>query len=176
MTGKDYVAAVLAKYNFLFAKAGACRSIKTDKLCSRGCNASETLNHMIQQFFATHRLKIQRQDDINNCPIRSQEPKGYTVHKEKVYTSPSHNKLKPDIVAHSVDQAIVIDDQVVNDQFSFKEGFSNKLNKYTPLMEQLAPLRSYGVPFDFLIFNWRGTISLQSSKFLPGYQSCRKMN
>lgn len=77
----------------------------------------ETLNHVVQQCYSTHGMRIHRHDTLTNYLARSLVQKGFTVHREQLFQLPSCAKLKPDTMAYSVDQVLVIDTQVINDQY-----------------------------------------------------------
>lgn len=81
----------------LYCKSRAARGRETFNLCSRGCSESETLNHILQKCCATHRLRINRHDQLCIYLSRSLLQRGYFVQQEPVFESPDESKLKPDL-------------------------------------------------------------------------------
>lgn len=77
-----------------------------------------------------------RHNAITNYVARSLDQKGFSVVKEKTFTT-TNGKLKPDIVAFSPDMTLVIDTQIVNDHFPLKVANQNNIEKYLPLKNSL---------------------------------------
>lgn len=135
----------------------------------------ETLDHIVQKCDATHGLCIKRHDAITNYVARALDKNGYTVVKEKTYTT-QNGKLKPDLTAYSPDKVLVIDTQVIIGQFSLKVGNQNKIDKYKPLKERLDLLRSNGIHFRSVALNSKGALSADSAKLLSGFHILSKRN
>jgi hypothetical protein len=95
------------------------------------------------------------------------------VHKESIYETPN-GKLKPDLVLFNIDRVIVVDAQVITDQFPLERAHKNKVEKYNPLIHQLQELRPGGVTLSSFTINWRGTIAVSSSKELCALQVLKK--
>lgn len=138
MSGRDYIAAYHIRYNCLYPKSRAARGRETSHLCSRGCSESEALNHILQKCYATHRLRINRHDQLCNYLSRSLLQRGYSVQQEPVLESPDGSKLKPDLVASSTNHTVLIDFQVVNDQFPWRSPTAVKF----PSTPAFCPSRS----------------------------------
>lgn len=129
----------------------------------------ETLNHISQQCYSTHGLRIQRHEALFKYVSRSFEQRGYSVRSGAVFKV-NNVKLKPDIIAYSQEHVVVIDAHVINDQFSLENVHAKKSNKYTSLTDQLGPLRPGGVRFTSLAFNWRGAASGSYFKFMTSFR------
>lgn len=63
---------------------------------------------------------------------RIDHDRGLTVHREPQFRV-GDEKLKPDLVVYSQDRVVVVDVQVVNDQFPLETAHLNKIKKYRPL-------------------------------------------
>lgn len=122
----------------------------------------ETLNHLLQVCYVTHTSRIKRHDAVVKLVARELDNKQFSVFAERLYQTPV-GALKPDIVAFREDKIVVVDVQVINDQFNLEEAHFNKVSKYdAPLRDILAPQRSGNIVFTSLILNWRGCISRNS--------------
>ncbi|KAG8175571.1 hypothetical protein JTE90_018864 [Oedothorax gibbosus] len=64
LTGRDYIYAIQIRSNTLYSRARAARGRTKDHQCSRGCTQPETLNHIIQNCYATHKCRIVRHDRV----------------------------------------------------------------------------------------------------------------
>lgn len=62
LTGKDYIKSIHLRYGCLYNRA-RCRR-ENNKVCRRGCDVPETLNHIIQQCYSTHFLRIKRHNSL----------------------------------------------------------------------------------------------------------------
>lgn len=105
---------------------------------------SETLNHISQQCFYMHGLRILRHNTISKYLARSLSQKGYTVHKELIFKLPNRAKLKPDLIAYKLHHTLVIGSQIMNDQYIMNDPLSTahnaKVKNYDALRPQLDPL------------------------------------
>ncbi|KAG8177078.1 hypothetical protein JTE90_015730 [Oedothorax gibbosus] len=159
MSGRSFISAVQVRSNTLFSRARAARGRPEKQQahqCSRGCPQPETLNHILQVCFATHKQRIKRHNNIVDYLHRGLLQRGFTVHTEPRFETPGI--LKPDLVVYSEEEVSVIDIQVVNDQYSLEVANKNKIQKYEePLRPHLQGLRSkYSVIG--LTINWRGIL------------------
>lgn len=174
LSGRDYISCIHVRYNCLFSKSRAARGRVKDHNCSRGCGVPETLNHILQQCHATHFRRIQRHNAVVNYLSRSLAQRGYTVHKEPVHEVAA-GVFKPDLVAYSPQQVIVIDAQVVNDQLHLDQVHRTKALKYeSALRASLQPLRPRGVLFTTCTTNWRGVFSAASANDLLTFGAINK--
>ncbi|KAG8177076.1 hypothetical protein JTE90_015728 [Oedothorax gibbosus] len=160
MSGRKFVQAVQIRLNVLYSRGRAARGRSMDHQCTRGCPQPETLNHILQVCYATHKLRIKRHDDVANYLNRGLSQRGFTVHSEPMFET-SKGTLKPGLVIYSEDEVTVCDIQVVNDQFPLITAHRNKYEKYEPLVEKLANLRSK-FSITSLTMNWRGILCRKS--------------
>lgn len=163
LSGSDYLSCIHVRTNVPYCKSRVSRGRPCiGNLCSRGCQSPETLDHILQKCWSSHALRIRRHDNLCNYIARNLDNKGYSCHLEERHTLPSGQVLKPDITAYSENDILIIDAQVINDQFPLQEAHENKIKKYEPLKQQLTPLRPDGVKLTSLTLNWRGSISKDS--------------
>lgn len=167
MSGSDNISAIQARYNCLFSRSRGTRGRDLKYMCARGCAQPETLNHMTQQCYASHGLRIRRHDDVCLYVIRSLQQKGFSVQSEPRFPY-NHSFLKPDIVAYNSSNVFIIDFQVINDQFNLDLAHCNKVEKYSVLRPQLDPLRPNGSIFTSITVNWRGLVSPKSFASVTG--------
>ncbi len=157
LTGRDYIHCVHARYNVLYSKARGTRGRLRDTICRNGCAATETLNHISQVCWSTHKTRIKRHDAISNYLCRSAAQRGFTPHVEEKFQTPSGN-LKPDLGLYREDRVVVVDTQVINDQFPLQLAHKNKVDKYdAPLRPLLFGLRAKGPYFTSFTISWRTT-------------------
>lgn len=74
---------------------------------------------------------------------RSLEQKGYSVHNQPNFKDPTGTLLKPDI-AYSTDHSVLIDAQVINNQYPLDIAHENKVSKYSCLRGQLQHFQPQG--------------------------------
>ena len=162
LSGRDYISSIHVKINCLYNKSRVSRGRQEkDKKCSRNCNQPETLNHILQQCHSTHFARIKRHDDLVSYIARALDQKGFSVQREKEFLV-NGSTLKPDLVAFSPTASILVDAQVINDQFSLEAAHENKIKKYEPLRPLISPLRSTPLLLTSFTINWRGVISSSS--------------
>jgi len=162
MTGRNYIAAIQVRTNTLFSKARRARGRSgADGRCSRGCAQPETLNHILQNCFATHNARIIRHNKIVDYIKRGATQRNFEVCVEPSFQLPTGN-LKPDLLLTKDKIQIIADVQIVNDQFPLTTANNNKIAKYIPLQEHL------GQETDIIgiTLNWRGAISKDSANDL----------
>lgn len=78
-------------------------------------------------------------------------------------------KLKPDLVAYGVDHIVVIDVQIINNQYPLNIAHKNKIDKYLILKSRLQDQRLNGVFFMFVTYKWRGLLAANSAEFLKAF-------
>lgn len=83
--------------------------------------------------------------------------------------------MKPDLVVCTQDRVVVIDVQVINDQFPLETAHNKKISKYQPLESQLAGLRPKGGgQYSTLTVSWRVAVAESSGEELVGLGVLRK--
>lgn len=125
---------------FYTVRAGARVKTKGQK---RGCGQPETLNHMLQQCYATHLGRIKRHGNLVKYIQKITQDRGITVHREVQFKI--DNKLyKPDLILYTTDRVHAVDIQIINDQFPLQTAHITKKQKYEPLKQKLGGLRPEG--------------------------------
>lgn len=176
MTDRDYVHAMQLCYDVLYSKARCARGRPDiDKNCRRRCGVKQTLNHVIQQCHHTYFGHIKRHNALVDYVQRVDQDRGMTVHKEPQFKV-GDRKLIPDIVIYSQDRVVLVDAQVINEQFPLKSAYVNKINKYLALGDQLAGLRPGGFQCSALTMNWRGVVAGSSGKELIALNILKKQD
>lgn len=166
LSGRDYIKSIHLRYGCLFNKARCARG-RSDKCkeCRRGCERPETLNHILQNCYSTHFLRIKRHNSLVQYLNRTLTSRNNTVHVEPIFTV-DNNKLKPDLVIYNFERVVLVDVQIINDQFPLQTAHLNKIKKYEVLKSQLQDLRPGGLFCTTLTVNWRGVIAERSFRDL----------
>lgn len=172
MSGSD---CTFLKFMFViivsFNKSRVARGRSANKLCPQGFRFSKTLNHISQECFWTHGLRIHRLNTIANYLARFLGGRGYTVYNETIFVELTSRRLKPDIVAYGIDHTLVINAQVINDQFYLKIAHDDKVIKYEVLHLQLEPaewslLQFFDIRLVWYRYPWLCKISQVLPRFL----------
>nr|GBO45475.1 Retrovirus-related Pol polyprotein from type-2 retrotransposable element R2DM [Araneus ventricosus] len=131
--------------------------------CRAGYTTLETPNHVVQQCYRSHGLRIKRHNAISYYISRSLQQKGFQVTEEPVYPLTA-GTLKPDLVALN-NSALVLDVQVVGDSVELDSAHTAKIVKYTSLESAVkVQTGAKKVEFSSVTLNWRGVWSPASAK------------
>lgn len=79
-------------------------------------------------------------------------------------------------MAYCTDHLLVIDSQIINDQFIFAEMHMNKGQKYKVLKPLLKNIHPNGVFFGSLTFTWQWLMTLNSVMFLSAFSLLRPVD
>ncbi|GBL83244.1 Retrovirus-related Pol polyprotein from type-2 retrotransposable element R2DM [Araneus ventricosus] len=143
LSGRDYISCIHVRLGVLFNRARAARGRDKQHLCARGYYQPETLNHIIQSCYATHGARINRHNNIAKYLARIIGDRGAKVHEEPHFQTETAGLLKPDLVIYTADGVVVVDVQIINDQYPLGLAHMNKIEKYKehlrPLLEGLRP-------------------------------------
>lgn len=162
LSGGDFISCVHSRLGVLYSRARGSRGRDKDNSCRRGCGRPETLDHILQKCYSTHRRRIMRHDAVLAYLQRACLNRGYTVHKEKAY-SVNDRKYVPDLVLYNEDEVLVADVQVISENYDLNAAHREKTEKYRPLFDQLQGLRPNGVSATSLTLSWRGVICRESA-------------
>ncbi|GBO45525.1 Retrovirus-related Pol polyprotein from type-2 retrotransposable element R2DM [Araneus ventricosus] len=169
LSGRDYISCIHVRLGVLFNRARAARGRDKQHLCARGCYQPETLNHIIQSCYATHGARINRHNNIAKYLARIIGDRGATVHEEPHFQTETAGLLKPDLVIYTADRVVVVDVQIINDQYPLGLAHMNKIEKYKehlrPLLEGLRP--EYHVTS--FTMNWRGVLAEPTIRHMTGW-------
>ncbi|KAF8774012.1 Retrovirus-related Pol polyprotein type-2 like protein [Argiope bruennichi] len=168
LSGRDYISCIHVRLGVLYSGARVARGRDKDHMCSRGCSHPETLSHIIQTCYSTHGARIKRHDAIVKYLARVFGDRGCAVHVEPQFQT-SLGVQKPDLVVYTPERVLVLDVQVINDQYPLELAHDTKVQKYysslRPHLEGLRP--SYKVLS--LTANWRGALHEPSIRHLTGW-------
>lgn len=130
LSGKDFINIVKTRINALpvLSRASRGRSARS-RGCSAGCSAVESLNHVTQHCYRTHRARIMRHNAVVAYLVRGLEQRGFIATREPRFSLGSVT-LVPDIVACREEGAFVIDPQVVSAGLALDDADRIKVAKY----------------------------------------------
>ncbi|GBO32976.1 Retrovirus-related Pol polyprotein from type-2 retrotransposable element R2DM [Araneus ventricosus] len=169
LSGRDYISCIHVRLGVLFNRARAARGRDKQHLCARECYQPETLNHIIQSCYATQGARINRHNNIAKYLARIIGDRGATVQEEPHFQTETAGLLKPDLVIYTADRVVVVNVQVINDQYPLGLAHINKIEKYKehlrPLLEGLRP--EYHVTS--CTMNWRGVLTEPSIRHMTGW-------
>lgn len=164
LSGRDFIHCIKLRINALPTLSRCSRGRTSNRRCRAGCEAQETLNHIVQGCYRSKRDRTKRHDSVVNYVDRSLRNKGFeTLVEGQLQTTDGIRK--PDIVAIKGDKIYVLDAQVVTDGRDMSEMHRCKARKYrTPgVIRSLTEL--YGrdqLHFGAITLNWRGIWSRES--------------
>ena len=145
------------------------RGLIHDRSCRAGCNAPETLNHVLQTCHRTHYVRIRCHDAVVACLVRGLEKRKYRVTREAEFCN-DEGVGKPDLIATKMGRSIVIDAEVVNDQTIVDRAHKRKAEYYsanTSLRRAIATKCGTEVlQFISATLSWRGLWSARTAKDL----------
>lgn len=168
LTGRDYLQSCKLRINALPTKSRTSRGRHEDRRCRAGCNAAETLNHVLQRCHRTHGARVSRHDAVTAYVSKTLSSRGYEVSVEPRIQS-AIGVRKPDIVAKLGVTAIVVDAQVVNDQFDLDTAHRRKKDYYKDIESCIRDrFKVEEVRFMSATLSWRGLWSAESAKDLTG--------
>lgn len=132
LSGKDYLQTCRLRINALPTRSRTTRGRPDDRMCRGECNRVETLNHVLQQCHRTHGPRTKRHDAVVAYVVRSLQRAEYEVWVEPKFKT-LDGVRKPDIVTRRGVHGMVIDAQVINDQYDLWEAHKNKIKYYRNL-------------------------------------------
>lgn len=161
--GGDFVNSVKLRINALPTRSRGARGRDFDRRCRAGCEVPETLNHILQQCHRTHNPRVDRHNSAAKYLANKMRSKGYRVWEEPVLRT-NEGLRKPDIVAELGGTALVVDAQIINDQYSADTAHQNKIAYYRPHEEHIKQLTgASSVHFGSCTITWRGVWSKKSA-------------
>ena len=165
LSGKDFVNSCKARINALPTLSRTSRGRVRDRDCRGGCGKTETLNHILQHCHRTHDIRIRRHDAVLKVIDKNLVTSGFNIEREPRIRC-ENGVAKPDRVATIGKTSIVLDAQVVSDQFSVDAANEWKVGKYASNTSMLQEIRTrFGSDTTLVIavtLNWRGVWSSKS--------------
>ena len=179
LSGRDYINSCRLRISALPTKSRTSRGRHVDRGCRAGCNAPETLNHVVQRCFRMQGIWIHRQDAVVKYVARRFENEGSSIHLEpRIQTA--DGLRKPDIIAIKGRYAIVVDAKVIGAQFNLRAAHRNKVHYYknNPGIADYVT-REYDIPrlnidFGSATLNWKGVWAPESTAQLRGWGIVQK--
>jgi hypothetical protein len=114
---------------------------QTNVKCRKCRVCNETLAHILGQCVYTKAQRIKRHDEIRDFVskrVANMSEKAQIIEEASIPT-PTGSNLKPDLVVVSRGRVHVVDVTVRHEDVGYlEEGFKSKVEKYTPLLENLA--------------------------------------
>lgn len=165
LCSRDFINAMKLRINALSTRSRTSRGRTANRHCRAGCNATETLNHVLQQCHRTHKGRIERHDAIVKYIKRALENKCQKVEVEPQSIT-SEGKLKPDL-AKKNDMAWLIDAQIVSERIDLDTAHQTKIDKYKGLCDAIKDRYVVkDVSFLSVTLSYRGVWSAKSANEL----------
>ena len=166
LSGRDYINSCRLRINAIPTKARTSRGTERDRRCREGCQASETLNHVIQRCFRTNLARMRRHNAVSSYISRKLRNQGFTVQEEPQINT-VEGLRKPDILAVKQELVLVVDSQVVGGQFDLRRAHNNKKNYYARNPGVTAYIHravtNTRIVFTTATLNWKGIWCSKSS-------------
>lgn len=105
------------------------RGRDVSKRCRAGCDADESLGHILQRCHRTHHTRIQRHDHIVRYLSKRLKEQGWDVKVEPHYATSQGTRI-PDLVIKRDCQALILDVQVVGTRVALSQAHEIKTAKY----------------------------------------------
>ncbi|KAK2577953.1 hypothetical protein KPH14_000752 [Odynerus spinipes] len=164
LSGRDFINSVKLRINAMPTRSRTSRGRPKERSCRAGCNAVETLNHVLQQCHRTHRARIERHQAIVSYTTRALSKIYDTVDEEPRFIT-TEGLRKPDIIARSGRAALLLDVQVVSERADLEEAHKRKVEYYKPLEDAIR--KRYNVQevaFSSVTLSCRGIWSKTSAQ------------
>ncbi|CAL7932866.1 unnamed protein product [Xylocopa violacea] len=167
LSGKDFINSVKLRINALPTKSRSSRGRQGDRLCRAGCNAIETLNHIMQICPRTHAARVARHNAIAAYVKRALAKNYKNVVEEPHIRTPSGLR-KPDLVAMRDKTVLVIDAQVVGEQSDLARAHEAKKTYYRESIhrELAEKYNTSDIKYTSVTISCRGIWSKQSAEDL----------
>ncbi|CAL7932763.1 unnamed protein product, partial [Xylocopa violacea] len=167
LSGKDFINSVKLRINALPTKSRSNRGRQGDRLCRAGCNAIETLNHIMQICPRTHAARVARHNAIAAYVKRALAKKYENVVEEPHIKTPSGLR-KPDLVAMRENTVLVVDAQVVGEQSDLARAHEAKKTYYKESIhrELVEKYNTSDIKYTSVTISCRGIWSKQSAEDL----------
>ena len=157
-TGRDYVQAVKLRANAL-PSVGIPSNAPENRMCRAGCNAVESVCHILQKCHLTHGMRVARHDHLVKKLAAHTRSMGWVTDVEPRVRHGGHTMV-PDLVVHKSDGTITICDAQVSWEVSLPNTWQAKRSKYDcSVFHQAAARKWPGKELRFLpiIVGARGT-------------------
>ncbi|KAH8030322.1 hypothetical protein HPB51_006754 [Rhipicephalus microplus] len=165
LSGREFIKLVKFHISAMPSLTRLKRGQNVPVTCRAGCDARESLGHILQQCHRTHHQRIERHDGIVRYLASRLKEKGWSVLQEPHYRTSQGTKI-PDLVIHRDQQSVVLDVQVVGTRVALSDAYEMKRNKYLfpELTKQVNPHSSPIVAA--VTMSYRGTWARESVNIL----------
>lgn len=166
LTGKDCINCIKLRVNALPTRSRTTRGRNEDRLCGAGCNAPESLDHILQICHRNHKARIARHNAVVNYVKRALEKHHSTVEAEPIFKT-NQGTRKPDLIAIHDNRAILLDAQVVSGSSDLGLAHKRKIQYHQDLMEPIkVRYNATDVMVNTITLNNRGIWHGRSANFL----------
>lgn len=162
---RDFIRCLKVRINALPTRSRTSRGRPgKDRRCRAGCDAPESLNHVLQQCPRTHGARIARHDAV--VKYMAQRMQGQ-VDREVIFRV-GDVTLKPDIVQKVEGKVQILDAQVITDSYSLEVAHQNKRAKYSSpeFLKEVGrryQVSEVDISVSTVTLNWRGIWSAASA-------------
>ena len=179
LSGRDFINSCRIRIDALPTRSRTSRGRFRDRRCRAGCDQPETLSHVLQVCHRTQAARIRRHDAVTKYVAqRLRDHGGNVFHEPRITTR--EGLRKPDLLAVKDHLAIVVDAQIINDQFCLRTAHDNKTRKYqqnpavTAYICRNYDLRPENIIFTSATLNWKGVWEPRSALDLGGWGFVQK--
>lgn len=169
LKGKEYVDLIKFHIAAIPNLTRLKRGEDVSKKCRAGCNADESLGHVLQRCHRTHHQRIARHDCILRYLAKRLREKEWQVREEPHYRTSQGNRI-PDLVLSRDGQCVVLDVQVVGTRVDLSEAHEAKRRKYLipdMLMHITSETGARSYPtVSSITMTYRGTWASESTRIL----------
>lgn len=139
------------------------RGRELPKQCRAGCQAEESLGHILQRCHRTHHARIKRHDNILRYLAGRLTELGWQVQQERHFKTSQGTKI-PDLVIIKREKSHILDVQVVSTRVELTEAHHHKCDKYKipDLLFQVSPTPTVSS----VTLSYRGTWAGESVRTL----------
>ncbi|KAL1486453.1 hypothetical protein MTO96_031378 [Rhipicephalus appendiculatus] len=129
LKGREYVDLIRFHIAAIANLTRLKRGQDAPKQCRAGCDAEESLGHVLQKCHRTHHQTIQRHNCILRHLAKRLREKEWRVREEPHYKTSQGTRI-PDLVLSRDGQCVVLDVQVVGTRMDLSEAHEHKRRKY----------------------------------------------
>lgn len=166
LSGRDFVNSAKIRINAMPTRSRTARGRIKDRTCKAGCKAIETLDHVLQKCYRTHKARIDRHNAVVSYVKRAVEKTYQKVEEEPKFTT-EMGLRKPDLIATKNNQALVIDAQIVGEHVDPDAAHDEKAAKYKHLEGMIKERYEVNeVAFTTVTLSYRGVWSETSIQSL----------